>query len=217
MKTIPPEAQSGTRAINCPQCGGLVQPVAGHEYFTCRFCTSLVFSTDHPLAKDRITPTGQMLESRCPCCSVPLATGALDDQPAAFCEECCGVLMSRPQFATALRQRRARRTNLDSELAPPIDTRQYERRIHCPNCRRKMDVHPYYGPGNVVIDSCCDCNLVWLDHGEMSRIERAAGGTESGWRQPDAALCNPQNVSSLGSHPVESTHPLQQIADWLFG
>jgi Zn-finger nucleic acid-binding protein len=38
-----------------------------------------------------------------------------------------------------------------------------------------MDVHPYYGPGNVVIDTCGKCGLVWLDHGEMAVIENAPG------------------------------------------
>ena len=32
-----------------------------------------------------------------------------------------------------------------------------------------MSTHPYYGPGNVIIDSCETCNLVWLDFGELKR------------------------------------------------
>lgn len=38
-----------------------------------------------------------------------------------------------------------------------------------------MDVHPYYGPGNVAIDSCSACNLVWLDFGELRQITHAPG------------------------------------------
>jgi Zn-finger nucleic acid-binding protein len=38
-----------------------------------------------------------------------------------------------------------------------------------------MDTHPYYGPGNVVIDNCGRCGLVWLDFGELDRIISAAG------------------------------------------
>jgi Zn-finger nucleic acid-binding protein len=40
-----------------------------------------------------------------------------------------------------------------------------------------MDVHPYYGPGAVVLDSCARCTLIWLDHGEIAAIERAPGRT----------------------------------------
>jgi hypothetical protein len=38
-----------------------------------------------------------------------------------------------------------------------------------------MDVHPYFGPGNVIIDTCGKCDLVWLDFGELKQIEEAPG------------------------------------------
>ena len=38
-----------------------------------------------------------------------------------------------------------------------------------------MTTHPYYGPGNVVMESCDSCNLVWLDHGELQQIVDAPG------------------------------------------
>jgi hypothetical protein len=38
-----------------------------------------------------------------------------------------------------------------------------------------MATHPYYGPGNVVIDSCASCELVWLDFGELEQIVKAPG------------------------------------------
>jgi Zn-finger nucleic acid-binding protein len=36
-------------------------------------------------------------------------------------------------------------------------------------------VHPYYGPGNVVIDTCSRCDLIWLDFGELKQIADAPG------------------------------------------
>jgi Zn-finger nucleic acid-binding protein len=36
-----------------------------------------------------------------------------------------------------------------------------------------MDTHPYGGPGNVIIDTCENCSVNWLDHGELQRIVRA--------------------------------------------
>ena len=38
-----------------------------------------------------------------------------------------------------------------------------------------MDVHPYYGPGNVIIDTCGKCHLVWLDFGELKQIGDVPG------------------------------------------
>jgi Zn-finger nucleic acid-binding protein len=33
----------------------------------------------------------------------------------------------------------------------------------------------YYGPGNIVIDTCPPCDLVWLDAGELQRAIDAPG------------------------------------------
>ncbi|MEZ5361359.1 MAG: hypothetical protein R2748_03195 [Bryobacterales bacterium] len=39
-----------------------------------------------------------------------------------------------------------------------------------------MDVHPYHGPGNAIVDTCGDCLLVWLDHSELTVITTARPG-----------------------------------------
>ena len=47
-----------------------------------------------------------------------------------------------------------------------------------------MDAHYYAGPGNVIVDSCEDCCLIWLDRGELMRIAHAPDETavgDSGW------------------------------------
>jgi hypothetical protein len=71
-------------------------------------------------------------------------------------------------------ERRAERTGPPAKPAP-LDPEELERHIDCPTCGATMEVHPYYGPGNVVIDSCARCRLIWLDHGEIGAIERAPG------------------------------------------
>ena len=39
-----------------------------------------------------------------------------------------------------------------------------------------MDTHPYAGPCNVIIDTSENCELNWLDYGELQRIVRAPDG-----------------------------------------
>ena len=56
-----------------------------------------------------------------------------------------------------------------------LPAEEIERKIKCPLCEDIMDVHPYFGPGNVVIDSCVNCHLIWVDNGEIVTIERATG------------------------------------------
>jgi Zn-finger nucleic acid-binding protein len=207
---------STTRAINCPQCGGIVGAVPGHEHLECRFCHSMVFSSENPLSVDRIAPLGTELDSPCPCCRKPLMTGKLDEFPALYCEGCYGVLLRNEHFGAALRQRRAKRASIEGEDPRPIDMKQYERRLNCPSCHGAMEVHPYYGPGNVVIDSCCRCGYLWLDHAELSRLERAAGGREI--LAPAIEPC--LNDSSGGVTPAffdeEPASALRILADWLF-
>ena len=38
-----------------------------------------------------------------------------------------------------------------------------------------MQTHPYYGPGNIVIDTCEHCNTIWLDYGELAAAVNAPG------------------------------------------
>ena len=102
----------------------------------------------------------------------------VEEFPALYCGGCLGVLIRNDLFGTIINVRRARRDAMPQEPVKPIDVKQYERHLDCPNCHRRMETHPYYGPGNVVIDSCGRCQYVWLDHGELARIERAAGGQE---------------------------------------
>src|SRR5690606_29577317 len=57
----------------------------------------------------------------------------------------------------------------------PLDRTQLARRVHCPRCGRPMDTHPYLGPGNIIIDTCDLCNLIWLDGMELEQATNAPG------------------------------------------
>jgi hypothetical protein len=65
------------------------------------------------------------------------------------------------------------RRNGGPRVQPPSDRATTERHLDCPQCHARMDTHPYEGPGNVVVDSCSICYLIWLDSGEILRIVRA--------------------------------------------
>jgi Zn-finger nucleic acid-binding protein len=55
----------------------------------------------------------------------------------------------------------------------PPDRGDLKRTVQCSKCRRRMDTHFYAGPGNVIVDTCGDCWLIWLDRGELTRIAHA--------------------------------------------
>ena len=61
-----------------------------------------------------------------------------------------------------------------------------------------MITHPYYGPGNVVIDSCEPCELVWLDFGELRQIVDAPGKDRGTKEMPRPVKGEPVGNSITG-------------------
>lgn len=215
---------ASTRTFQCGQCGGSASSVVGRDYLQCDYCRSLVFTTDNPLIVDRITPSGGTLDAECPVCSQTLCMGQVEGRRVLYCSGCLGLLLKNDDFGTIVRERRAKRDGEAGQAVAPLNPAEYERRLCCPNCRGPMEVHPYYGPGNIVMDSCHQCLYVWLDHGELRQVERAEGG-----RQPEVLplyvnsdghvtmIPPPDTASPRKSGMYREGSPLAALADLLFG
>lgn len=160
--------------MNCHNCGAPMELFERRRYFCCRHCGSFHF-LDAPEVDGLQVLTQGDGGRPCAVCSSPLARALLDRTAAVdYCQRCRGVLLERHSFADLVRHRRAWAPGAPFH-PPPLDQRELQRVVTCPSCRRKMDVHPYYGPGNVVIDSCGACDLIWLDFGELKQIVDAPG------------------------------------------
>ena len=160
--------------VDCRNCGAPMELFEQRRYYFCTYCGTFHFIETPPV--DGV----QVLERPvsgvpCPLCNTSLAKSLLDEVHVTHhCETCRGLLMRRADFADAVALRRARASG--PSIRPlPLDPRELKRKVTCPSCRTPMDVHPYYGPGNVVIDSCGQCNLIWLDFGELTQITDAPG------------------------------------------
>ena len=147
---------------------------ARRRYYYCTHCGSFQFI-------DRDTGEGIHLvdrpgpANRCPLCAAPLAQSVTDEgYSVQHCGRCRGLLMDRWTFVEIVTRRRA---SAGGPGTPPgqLDARELRREVTCPFCHQRMDVHPYYGPGNVVIDTCERCDAVWLDSGELTQIVDAPG------------------------------------------
>ena len=110
----------------------------------------------------------------CPHCHQRLQVAMIDEFKVAGCEKCHGILLQTRNFADLVKSGRAEFQGVEG-AAGELDQASLTYGRDCPACGSRMDTHPYYGPGNVVIDSCLECHLVWLDHSELFQIIRAPG------------------------------------------
>ena len=140
----------------------------------CTFCHTVQAATDVSEEVDRVLRLEDPVGVHCPVCDAEFETALIDDVPACHCPNCRGLLLSSTEFRKVVEDRRAAYTGPDIAVALPHPI-EFERRIDCPSCHKKMEVHPYYGAGRAIIDSCADCKLVWIDKGELTNLERSPG------------------------------------------
>jgi Zn-finger nucleic acid-binding protein len=160
--------------MNCTNCGAPLDWQPGRPLLSCNHCGSFHRPLHEVHLTDRLAWRHDPGAHGCPQCRQPLEAAALDDFPAEGCRQCSGVLLADEVFAEAVRVRRANYQG--AERTPsPISPDFMQRALDCPGCHAPMDAHPYYGPGNQVIDSCLACGLIWLDSGELVAIEQSPG------------------------------------------
>jgi len=154
----------------CPTCGAPLTLRPDTEGFQCGFCHNLFFP-DHE--GDGVENSGQASGPilNCPLCFQPLVKASLAKTSVLYCTLCHGLLMPMQIVSDLVDELRA---NFDhSAVQTPADRDELKRTIQCPKCNLRMDAHRYSGPGNVVVDTCDNCSLIWLDRGEITRIARA--------------------------------------------
>ncbi len=110
----------------------------------------------------------------CPRCRVATRFADLFGTKVVACQQCAGFLAQGDEFRYLVETLRQQYRGPDT-LSGPLDANQLQYGCECPACFATMDTHAYAGPGAVVIDSCPNCKLVWLDCGELIRIKRAPG------------------------------------------
>lgn len=164
--------------MNCRNCGAAMTLVAGRDYFRCDYCLSFHFPAG--TGEDGVHIVGGTSGLACPVCREPLKDGRVEGEPVQYCPRCRGFLTGNASFSNVVRERRLKRP---AGINPHgFDPTELKRVIDCPRCEKRMDTHPYYGGGRVVVDTCPRCALIWLDAGELTVIER---------HNPRALVSNP--------------------------
>ena len=164
--------------MNCTNCGAAMELTESRRFLICRYCGT--FNFPDPVDADGVRIVGHLPDApACPVCDTTLAAAVMDDKPVHFCARCRGVLLPRTSFASIVGKRRAWATNPPVEPRP-LDRTALARGLNCSSCGGRFDTYPHYGPGNVVIDNCTRCDLIWLDFGEIRSIVDAPGRDRGG-------------------------------------
>ena len=160
--------------MNCRNCAAPLERLARTGVVRCTYCDSRQVLSGDGLGLDGVVFLGAPTDLDCPTCGDQLVSAVIDDHAVRACPGCYGVAIPQATLGLLVTARRAAYRGPDRPPVP-LDRAELSRRRECPLCREPMEVHPYYGPGNSVIDSCANCRLVWLDVGELSAIEQAPG------------------------------------------
>lgn len=156
--------------MNCTNCGGPAELVGGKDFFRCAYCSSYTFP---PESDEGVRSHSTAAGARCPACRVEMLEASVEGVAVRFCEKCRGILVHPPEFRRVL-ERRAAKEPRAVRQPERISEEELARQVSCPYCAVTMSVHPYYGPGNAVIDTCDECLALWLDHSELTVIVEAA-------------------------------------------
>jgi Zn-finger nucleic acid-binding protein len=136
--------------------------------FVCDYCASQAVP---PIDDDGVSLIGPAKET-CPVCSAGLSNGLIESVDLLFCQHCRGMLIKMDDFQLVISGLRMHRGAPAAFISPRSSTDE-GRAMKCPTCGGAMDNHPYGGGGNVPVDTCESCGVLWLDRGELRRIVSA--------------------------------------------
>lgn len=142
---------------------------AGKDFLTCEYCGTMHFPDPNP---DGVRVLGVPSKEQCPRCNVALVEASVASERVLYCEKCHGLLINMDAFMAVIEELRSHMSSSEYAAKQP-DWDDLNRHTNCPSCGGRMETHPYMGPGNVIIDTCENCSLNWLDYGELRRIVRA--------------------------------------------
>jgi Zn-finger nucleic acid-binding protein len=154
--------------MTCEQCGAPMRPYPEQGVFVCDYCASI---TTPPIEDDGVLLLGPAKE-KCPACTSTLSHGSIELFSLLYCESCHGILVDMDHFPALVSSLKTHHSGSAAFIAPRSQA-DAGRMLRCPKCAHSMDNHEYGAGGNVNIDSCEPCGLVWLDRGELRKIVTA--------------------------------------------
>jgi Zn-finger nucleic acid-binding protein len=164
---------AGNKLMNCKKCGAPMVLYRERDYYHCEHCDSYHFPYE---SIEGMRVLGENPEGiKCPQCRTTLNMATIDNYYRGYrCTNCRGLLFDRTRFREVIDDRRSR-TQTPPEPVNTFDPAELTRKTDCPICHKGMETFKYHGPGNIVIDTCHQDDLIWLDYGELNKVVNAPG------------------------------------------
>jgi Zn-finger nucleic acid-binding protein len=177
------------------------------DYYYCDHCQSYHFPTQD---QEGLRVLGENPEGiNCPHCRILLNLITFDDFYRGYqCPKCLGLLFNRTTFREAIDFHRSR-IKTPPEPFSNFDPGELVRVTYCSVCQTQMETFQYNGPGNIVIDTCHSCDLIWLDYGELQKVVNAPG-RDRGVPRP---LKTKENKGALDQRKKEAQ--LTPFGEWI--
>ena len=150
--------------MTCGNCGAPTRLSRDEGLMICDYCGSQAAPPTDEEGVVVLDPT----KHNCPACATFLSHASLESRDLLYCTNCHGMLLEMEKLLPLLEVLREHRYWSRSSNTPRVAG--VGRLLHCPLCRDDMDEHLYGGGGNVDVDSCESCCVLWLDRGELSRM-----------------------------------------------
>jgi len=157
--------------MNCSSCGAPMHLLPDADSFRCPYCRSVYVPQK---SEDGVRVLGDANGEVCPICTTALVSASIAGTRILYCQSCGGMAIPMEIFPGLIDALRSAGGVAVQATAGASDL---DRKVSCPRCRNTMETHRYFGPGNVVLDSCSTCSLNWLDRGELMRIARSPDST----------------------------------------
>jgi Zn-finger nucleic acid-binding protein len=161
--------------MNCGNCGAPMVFVWDRDHFFCEYCKTYEFLAGAPADIKVVDEKSGVV---CPLCNTEMQVASMMRARVLQCANCRGILIGQERFLGIVTALRTASTEPPFIPGPP-NPEELRRKIFCPLCRNLMDTHPYGGPGNIVVDNCEKCQVLWLDFGELKKVIHAPGRDRS--------------------------------------
>ncbi len=143
----------------------------------------------------------------CPICAVRLERSKYENLGIRVCPRCHGILVRKNRLEVIRNRREKTPDQLVKEIAEAGEDSM--QRLRCPECRVTMrKERRRLGPSEFWIDVCTKCEWIWLDPGELAKLQLAFELSEQGAERE-------QMRQRLANMTPEEREELQQRIDRL--